>query len=388
MSISIFRSARALRAGWILLWLLTACAPVASRSRATKPTASNIGPVPAIPAILSAFDRYEVVALPEGHGMKDIDDFILALVRDPKFPDQVNDIAVECGNSLYQAVLDQYIAGTDVPFDNVRKVWRDTTQSTMCGRSEFFEELFPLVRAINQRRPPRKRLRVLAGDPPIDWAQVKTTADARRFFTRDDTISSVMKHEVLAKHRKALMLFGTFHLLHRQKIGAVSAYEKDYPHVTLVISDLGNYDTSRLAAWSAPSLMPTRGTWLGALSPSDIWTPPTRMVDCKVQNGFPPELQKPVETVVDAFLYLGPRDLRLMERTPADIALDTEYMTELQRREQLTAFPGSPTRSAQDIRDEILQEAQYTLLEGPPPPQDAKAIEQRCRAQRQPSAPR
>ena len=38
----------------------------------------------------------------EAHGMKDEDDFILALVRDPAFPEKVNDIAVECGNSLYR----------------------------------------------------------------------------------------------------------------------------------------------------------------------------------------------------------------------------------------------------------------------------------------------
>jgi hypothetical protein len=86
--------------------------------------------------------------------------------------------------------------------------------------------------------------------------------------------------------------------------------------------------------------------------------------------------------VVDAFLYLGPRDLRLFEPTPAAIALDTEYMTELQRREALTAFPGTPPWSLEVMRDEILQEALHPILEGPPPPPDVKAIEECCRAQR------
>ena len=53
--------------------------------------------------------------MPEAHGMKDVDDFILSLIRDPTFPKKVNDIEVECGNSLYQPVLDRYIAGDDVP---------------------------------------------------------------------------------------------------------------------------------------------------------------------------------------------------------------------------------------------------------------------------------
>ena len=81
--------------------------------------------------------------------MKDVDDFILSLIRDPAFPAKVSDIEVECGNSLYQPVLDRYIAGEDVPFTEVRKVWRNTTQP-MCGYSGFFEQLFPLVRANSQ----------------------------------------------------------------------------------------------------------------------------------------------------------------------------------------------------------------------------------------------
>ena len=87
-----------------------------------------------------------------------MDDFILSLIRNPKFSEKVNDIAVECGNSLYQPILDRYIAGADVPFTEVQKVWRNTTQP-MCGMSGFFEQFFPLVRAINQKLPPGKRLR-------------------------------------------------------------------------------------------------------------------------------------------------------------------------------------------------------------------------------------
>ena len=44
------------------------------------------------------------------------------------------------------------------------------------------------------------------------------------------------------------MLFGTFHLMHGQTITAVSTCEKEYPDLTFVISDLGNYDTSRFAS--------------------------------------------------------------------------------------------------------------------------------------------
>ena len=188
------------------------------------------------------------------------------------FSEKVNDIEVECGNSLYQPILDRYIAGEDVAFTEVRKVWRNTTQS-MCGTSGFYEQFFPLVRAINQKLPPGRRLRVLAGDPPIDWDQVKNFQDILRFgVNRDANAASVMEKEVLAKHRKALMLYGTMHLMHGLERNAVSIYEKDYPGVTFVISDLGYFDTDSptlsgavLAAWPIPSLAQAAGTWLGDL---------------------------------------------------------------------------------------------------------------------------
>ena len=318
-----------------------------------KPTGSEPTPEPAVPAILAAFDKYEVVGIPEGHGMKDVDDFILSLIREPGFSRKVNDIAVECGNSLYQPILDRYIAGDDVPFAEVRKVWRNTTQP-MCGMSGFFEQLFPLVRAINQKLPPGKRLRVLAGDPHIDWDQVKSSQDIGKFSDRDASIASVMEREVLSKHRKALMLFGNFHLMHGAGVGAgnaVTIYEKDYPNRTFIISDLGNFDTgsptlasSPFASWPVPSLARAKGTSLGALGlgrfyPPTVWTDN----DCNVHEELPKNEQRPMADLVDAFLYLGPQDLRLAEPMPADIALDGDYMTESMRRMALMGMSGAGT---------------------------------------------
>ena len=38
--------------------------------------------------------------------------------------------------------------------------------------------------------------------------------------------------------------------------------------------------------------------------------------DCNVHNEFPKNLQKPMADLVDAFLYLGPQDLRLRSKCP------------------------------------------------------------------------
>ena len=100
------------------------------RSNSVAATQDAI-PEPAIPAILKALNTFEVVGMPAAHGQKDIDDFILSLIRDPRFPASVNDIVVECGNVRYQPLLDRYIAGEDVPFTEVQHVWRDTTVQQM-----------------------------------------------------------------------------------------------------------------------------------------------------------------------------------------------------------------------------------------------------------------
>ncbi len=324
-----------------------------------NPKGTDPKPEDATTAILTAFDKYEVVGISAAHGKKDLDDFILHLMRNPAFPARVNAVVVECGNSFYQPALDRYIAGDDVPLAEVRQVWRNTTQS-MCGVSAFYEQLFPLVRRMNQSLAPGKKLRVLAGDPPIDWSKVKTGRDfgnGQFLAVRDASIASVMEKEVLSQHRKALMLFGTAHLFHVGST-AVGIYEKNYPGVTLVISDhegFGNWTPlakynddfeARMASWPVPSLVQQmKGTWL--LDLLDM-TYSTGNVTFGVPDGgklpagpakakgtfseVPPEAEHKFSEMVDAYLYLGPRDLLLNEPTPAEIFLDKEYMAELQRR--------------------------------------------------------
>jgi hypothetical protein len=62
----------------LLLFLMTVFPAISwgQTQEKTKLTGSEPTPEPAISAILSAFDKYEVVAMPQGHGMQDLNDFI------------------------------------------------------------------------------------------------------------------------------------------------------------------------------------------------------------------------------------------------------------------------------------------------------------------------
>jgi hypothetical protein len=308
-------------------------------------------PKPAAQAILTAFDKYRIVAMPAAHGDQKLDDFIVSILRDPALLAKINDLVVECGNSLYQDRLDRYIAGEDVPLSDIRQVWRNTTQ-TMCGLSGFYEKLFPLVRDLNRQLPHGKKLRVLAADPPIDWSKARTLGDVLQFTGRDRSIASVVEREVLEKGHKALMLFGVFHLFHHAAQGAlpeltaVGQYERRYPGVTLVVSShqgFGNMTPNtgrnaelerRMATWPLPSLIEVKGTWLAELA-SDYFFAALPMGT----NSSPS--RKGIGEMVDAYLYLGPRDSLTYEPTPETILTDAVYIKELQRRSDLQGGTGA-----------------------------------------------
>jgi hypothetical protein len=334
--------------------------------------------------------------MPADHGLKDLNDLILTLIRDPIFAKTVNDIEIECGNSLFQDLLDRYTSGADVQFREVQKVWRNTTQPP-CGRSGFYEQLVPLVRAINQKLPREKALRVLAADPPIDWDRIQTAEDLHKAvlsLRRDTSIASVIEKEVLAKHRKALMLMGTLHLLHGA--GATATIEAKHPNSIFVISELGVFgenstDPSKalFASWPIPALAIVKGASLGRLDLKAFLPPPTIIdQDCKPHADFTGPLRKPVEELFDAVLYLGPQDLRLREKIPADVVLDTDYMKELRRR---AALPGSATPAVQasdELDRQISVWAENPLFRIDAPPLSAAVIDQAVRdcreRQRQP----
>ncbi len=154
--------------------------------------------------------------------------------------------------------------------------------------------------------------------------------DSRSYRNRDASIASIMEREVLAKHRKALILIGVGHLADRGY-----GYEQKYPNATFVIdvwgfggeTQLDKYNNSleeRMSSWPIPSLVTIKDSWLADL-PRAYYSPG-----------------------VDGYLYLGPRDLLLRQLIPARTAMDKAYMAELQRRSDLRGRRMSPARKLEE----------------------------------------
>src|SRR5262245_31069820 len=254
-------------------------------------------PGKAVEGIIDAFDRFPIVALGELHWSLDEHEFIAALVKHPAFADKVNDIVVEFGNAKYQPVMDRYIAGETVARDELQKVWRNTTQTSMSWDVPIYEQFFAMVRAVNQRAPQQKRSRVLLGDPPVDWDVIKTRADMNmNLFLRDEHFVEVVEREVINKKRKALLISGNAHMRRcclAGPLGVTARVEKSHPGTVFVALPHQGFQErneeleARLASWPKPGLALVKDTWLGNLSP-DLITPAGGMRtsnECRAVSG-------------------------------------------------------------------------------------------------------
>lgn len=321
-------------------------------------------PGKAVDELIKVFDRFPIVALGEVHWSQTEHEFVHSLIRHPAFADKVNDIVVEFGNGLYQPIMDRYIAGEMVARTELRQVWRNTAASMRATPmtvwdAPIYERFFAVVRAVNQTLPKQKRLRVLLGDPPIDWNAIKSLTDMKPvMFDRDGYFVSVIEKEVLGKGRRALLFHGAGHLIRGRRpappptIGAVPGsvtidVEKRHPGAVFVVMPHQGFGErneeleKRLASWPKPGLALVKNTWLGDLDAAVAhpMAKTTRILtpDGGSTSGLILWEGLKFQDLTDAYLYLGPKDSVIIDGTiPLEVQQDEEYQRELERRRQLT----------------------------------------------------
>jgi hypothetical protein len=297
-----------------IFWMLLMC----SCACAQAPQAQD-----PVQSIVKLFDTYRIVMFGESHSCRQQWDLLRRLVAAPGFAARVNDIVMEYGNARFQDVVDRYTAGEDVPLTQVQRAWRDPV-GVIGPVSPVYGEFYAAVRAVNQKLPKERRLRIVLGDPPIDWDQVRSKEDVGPYLPfRPGFYAQTVRYEVIAKKRKALLIMGSGHF--RRSGGRPNFIENELlmalvqPYVILTGSNVvGGYDDlePRFDQLPYPSLIEVKGSWLGALSrpnprggPASTW-----------------------EQMCDAYLYLGPRDTLTVSSNPRSELEGTPYGRELERR--------------------------------------------------------
>ena len=349
----------------VLLIVALLCAAATDVPAGAQPAipGSPAVPIDPVTGILEMFKTHDVVALAEGnHGNEQGHAFRLTLIRDPRFAAAVNDIVVEFGNALYQDVIDRFVQGEQVAHEELRKVWQDTTQRGTVWDRPIYEEFYRAVRDVNTTLPAERRLRVLLGDPPMDWYSPQRSAPART----DDFPASVIQREVLSKTRRALVIYGGMHLIRKRtpylpakdpalapmvatftsqfQNGSIVAHLDRSGARVSVVATSTDFDISTLQAnvgtWPRPSLTLIRGTPLGLAASLTYY--PRSLPVIRGRGGIQETLQPdptaipPMQEVVDAILYLGPPSSITQSRLSRELCADPAYVK--MRTERLTEF--------------------------------------------------
>ena len=306
---------------------------------------SQAGPAPtrAVPldpvgAIVEAFKTYDIVAVGEPHGNEQAAAFRVALVRDPRFANVVDDIVVESGNSRYQDIVDQFVSGKDVPDQTLRQAWQNTTIANFLWERPIYEQFVRAVREANRSRATQRRIRVLLGDPPIDWNEVRSANDLTKWLLqRDASAADIIRAQVLSRRRRALVIYGEGHfwrhhagdnLVTRLERGGASVFTISTP----IQTDLSLVQPD-VATWTTPSLALLRGTVIGAKAFVDFFPNPAIATD-----------SLRYEDQIDAVLYLGAPAAMTTSMLPAALCADEPYVSMRVARMQLDPGPpGSPS---------------------------------------------
>jgi hypothetical protein len=304
--------------------------------------------------------------------------FYSALVRDPRFAEQVGNVVVEFGGSVAQHTIDRYVAGEDVPFTELRHVWGDVVGAFSPGEPVpmAFVDFFANVRGANMKLPREHRIKVWLGDPEIDWSKTNSFQDVMPLLRkRDENVFRIINEEILSKHKKTLLIIGLGHLFGPGGLGPLSVrITQASPNALAIVSPFIGYIepecnakfVARANAWAVPAVAgPIDGTWLKAelQLPGCNFIPPARVEQMKkmAANGPPPGARllgggKPpsVADIIageinilsgvksDATLYLGPPDTLTESPIEPSIYLDLDYFKEEDRRARCCTPGGRP----------------------------------------------
>jgi hypothetical protein len=277
------------------------------------------GLVDAVKGIVGAFQHHRVVLIGEAHWLRQAGDFYIRLVRDPAFQEIVQDIVVEFASRNNQPLIDRYIAGEDVPIEDLRRVWRDTTKVTS-WESPIYSELLAAVREVNKKLPLARRLRVLASDTVIDWNKIHNHADWAALGDNNISIADVIVHQVIAKQRRALVILGGNHV-------TKPGNRNGGPNATTRVEAASPGSTYVVLLYGAQTGWEDHAT-------EDLLHAPGLNAPTVYQLKESPISKSPLAKYTDALLYLGPRESLTISYASRE-SIEPAYLKEIDRRSMI-----------------------------------------------------
>ena len=334
---------------------------------------SAVPPAPpssAIADIARIYDTHPLIFMGEWHRNAQQHAFLRALVRDPEFICRTDDIVIEFGNARLQPVADRWSAGEPVSEAELLSMFRET-EVMFAWNAPMYREFYETVRDVNRKHTCPRPVRLVLGDPALDWAKTETVEQFRALPDRDRFFADVVDREVLAKKHRALLISGALHALRSypkrepgddagfSEPSAAQLLEKRHPGSLFVVGLV----TTPAAAETMkmpppPSFRVVRGSALEKLNFSIIapaWDAKPIVVngkhDWKLEDS---NAWASMGNVVDGVLYLGGDPTRAFP--PPSIYLDPVYQAQLRKRAAIIK-----EYNGQDfgvILDDLVKEAQ------------------------------
>jgi len=346
------------------LGALLMMAPGLAASAAADPAAPGKTVVqPAIDGLFEAFKTYPLVGLGDVHGLEVEAAFYADLIRDPRFAREVGNVVVEFGASGQQAIIDRYVAGESVPYVDLRKIWSDTVGWSPPAGIVGYAKFFAAVRAVNKSLPAARRIRVWLGEPPIDWPTATREQVMAAFNARETYPASLIASNILAKKKKALVIYGSQHF--GSDTWLRGRVEAEHPGAFFVVhAYAGNHHPEACA----PMLQQAMSLWpkVALASPAAGTAPEAALKQCAAVKSA---ANMPV-VEGEGVLFLSPLGTQTVGAVFPDYVLDIALRREMVRRSQIGAVP-----LIRFPRDYMLVKSDYAFdLEAPGFAQQMQAL--------------
>ena len=300
--------------------------------------------------IIQAFQHCNIIGLGEGgHHLENSHKFFQKMFDNKKIQETIDVVIVEFANADYQNILDRYIFGEEVSIKELRKIWRESTQCIgRFGEATIYFELLQKIRDVNFRLASNKKIRVLGGDPPIDWTLINSLEDYLKINIKRELYAADLAIEYGVKRsKKVLMIYAEYHLTKISDKSRRDLLTEMYDKSINALPTITHYvntrypDTMRVIAILNPSkfqLSETTKNW-----------PLYSVVDLKEEeignlpavNYFTQIFDKngrvilfdghKIKELFDAFLYIGPSELWKKVDFPKAVFSNDEW-NELNRR--------------------------------------------------------